>query len=235
MVIRMCDKLWLIWKEPINRRRYIIGELSYSEKERYSFKYINPELNDAKKAGFDYYPGFKDIDKVYVSFNLFANIDTRLPNKSRPDYLKILNFYNLDINSTKMEILKKTKGRLLTDNFEFVPVFDSSKIEFEIAGTRHYLEYDKLKDIIKINDNLELLEEKDNVKDKYAIKILINKNNETYQLGYVPRFYSKQLSKLLDSGVKYSAKIESMNLDSQLSDEDITVSVKLIFDLNKNI
>lgn len=56
------------------------------------------------RVGFDYYPGFKDIDKVYESFNLFANIDTRLPNKSRLEYLKILNFYDLDINSSKMEI-----------------------------------------------------------------------------------------------------------------------------------
>ena len=44
----MSNKLWLIWKEPKERRRFIIGELTYKNNE-YRFKYIDPELNDAKK------------------------------------------------------------------------------------------------------------------------------------------------------------------------------------------
>lgn len=44
----MKNKLWLIWKEPKERRRFIIGELVY-ENDEYKFQYINPELNDARK------------------------------------------------------------------------------------------------------------------------------------------------------------------------------------------
>ena len=230
----MLIKMWLIWKEPKERRRYVIGELSYNE-NKYKFKYIDPEINDAIKVGFDYFPGFKDLDREYESIELFANITTRLPNSNRTDYLNILNFYGLDVNSSQMEILKATRGRLLTDNFEFVPEFDEQKIEFEIAGTRHYLDYQKLKHIMKINDNLELLHERENLKDKYAIKVLFRSNNDVYQLGYVPRFYSKHLLELLNKDIKYSAKIKSMNFDSELSDEDITVSVKLIFDKKINL
>ena len=223
--------LWLIWKEPKRRRRYLIGELTYDYK-MYRFKYINPELNDAIKDNFTYYPGFKDLNKVYESDTLFPNILTRLPNPKRPDYLKILNSYGLEINSTKMEILKKTRGRLLTDNFEFVPKFNqNNKIEFDVAGTRYYIKASEMKDILNINDNLELEREDTNSEDKYSIKVNYVNALKKYQLGYVPRYYSKELSKLLDENIPYSAKVEALNFESLIPDENITVIVKLIFDI----
>lgn len=166
----MEKELWLIWKHPETRRRYKIGSLNYDNKV-YTFKYVNPELNDALEVGFKYFPGFKDISKVYTSDTLFANIETRLPNTARKDYLEILNSYNLEKVSTKIEILKATKGRLLTDNYEFVPAFDTKKIEFDIAGTRHCNDVNKCKKKINLNDKLLLKLENDNKYDKYAIKI----------------------------------------------------------------
>ena len=102
------NKLWLIWKEPKERRRYVIGELIYDENS-YFFKYVNPELDDARKVGFNYFPGFYDLEKTYESKSLFANIETRLPNPNRPDYLEILNVYGLEIGSCKMDILRKLR------------------------------------------------------------------------------------------------------------------------------
>ena len=131
-----------------------------------------------------------------------------------------------------MDILKKTRGRLLTDNFEFVPEFDkNNKIEFEVAGTRHYINKNKMKKILNINDNLELEREYNNPQDEYAIKVNYLTNDKKYQLGYVPRYYSAYLANLLDEQVPYSAKIEFLNFDSLLTDENITVEVKLIFDV----
>ena len=90
----MKKEMWLIWKNPVSRRRYKIGILTCTE-NKFAFKYADPELNDAMKVGFKDFPGFGDIHKTYESNELFANILTRLPNKSRPDYLEILNSYNL--------------------------------------------------------------------------------------------------------------------------------------------
>lgn len=224
----MKNKLWLIWKQPQTRRRYKIGILEYKDNE-YSFKYVNPELEDAQKVGFDYFPGFSDINMEYKNSDLFANIQTRLPNKNRPDYLDILNSYGLDSKSSKFDILKATKGRLITDNYEFVPIFDNNKIEFDVAGTRHCLDVKKCKDIISINDKLELQLEPDNEYDKYAIRVILTKNGKNYHLGYVPRYYSKELYELLNNNVEYSALIQSLNFESELNDEDITAYVKLIF------
>ncbi len=228
----MKKELLLIWKEPKTRRRYEIGKLKF-EKNKYFFEYINPELNEARKVGFEYFPGFDNISKIYESKELFANIETRLPNPKRADYLEILNSYNLELSSTKFEILTATKGRLITDNYEFIPAFDLEKIEFDIAGTRYSKDIEKCKKIIDINDKLELVLEPTNKYDLNAIKVILNKNGNNYHLGYVPRYYAKELSNLLNENVKYSAMVKYLNFSSDFYDEDISVSVKLIFDKNK--
>lgn len=224
----MKNELWLIWKHPETRRRYKIGTLTY-ENDKYIFEYVNPEVNDAKNVGFDYFPGFEDINKKYSNAEMFANIETRLPNANRPDYLEILNAYGLEINSTKLEILKSTKGRLITDNYEFVPAFDHTKVEFDVAGTRHCQDVKKCLNIINVNDRLRLELEPENKFDKHAIKVIFNKDNKDYHLGYVPRYYSEELSKLLINKIEYSALIKSLNFESEINDEDITAFVKLIF------
>ncbi len=225
----MKKEMWLIWKQPESRRRYKVGTLKY-DNEEYIFEYTNPELNDAHKAGFEYFPGFDNINEVYKSVELFANIETRLPNPKRPDYLEILNAYNLKKDSSKLEILKATKGRLLTDNYEFVPSFDTDKIEFDVAGTRYCKEIKKCINLIKINDKLLLELEPDNIYDQNAIKVILEKNGKKYHLGYVPRYYAKYLSNLLKNNIKYSAMIQSLNFESKFNDEDINAYVKLIFD-----
>ena len=224
----MNNEMWLIWKEPKTRRRYKIGTLNYNN-DIYTFKYIDPELNNAILNGFNFFPGFEDIHKEYTSKNLFTNIETRLPNPKRPDYLEILNTYGLEKDSSKLEILKATRGRLITDNYEFIKAFDNTKIEFDIAGTRYQNDIKKCLDLININDKLELVLDKENNFDEYAIKVILNKNNKSYQLGYVPRYYSKELSNLLANNKQYSAMIKSLNIESEFNDEDITVLVKLIF------
>ena len=224
----MKKEMWLIWKEPETRRRYKIGVLNY-ENNVYKFKYTNPELNDARNIGFQYFPGFENINEVYVSKELFANIETRLPNKGRPDYLEILNSYNLEKDSTKIEILKATKGRLLTDNYEFVPAFDATRVEFDVAGTRYCHDIEKCKKIINVNDKLLLELDSNNKYDENAIKVVFEKNGKRYHLGYVPRYYSKELVKLLKNNIEYSAMIQGLNFESHIKDEDITVYAKLIF------
>lgn len=224
----MKKELWLIWKHPKTRRRYKIGILSYEDGE-YMFKYIDPELNDAMKVGFRYFPGFENINQKYISNELFANIETRLPNKRRADYLDILNLYNLEIDSTKLEILKATKGRLITDNYEFVPAFDANKVEFDVAATRHCPDVAKCKNLINVNDRLLLELDLENKYDKNAIKVIYTKEEKKYHLGYVPRYYSKELSEILKNNIEYSAMIQSLNFESEINDEDITVFVKLIF------
>lgn len=226
----MKRELWLIWKSPISRRRYKIGTLT-KEDNNYSFNYVNPEIDEAVLEGFKYFPGFENLEKTYKSDTLFPNILTRLPNKTRPDYLEILNYYNLEKDSDDFDILTSTRGRTLTDNYEFVKAFDLNKIEFDIAGTRHCSDVEECKKYLKLNKKLYLEPEPDNLSDTNAIKILFKENNKFYHLGYVPRYYCKELLNELKKGTQYSAMIQSLNLESQLSDEFITAKVKLILNV----
>ncbi len=227
-VITMEKEMWLIWKHPDTRRRYKIGILNY-EQNKYIFQYVNPELNSAIEVGFRYFPGFEDIHKIYESNELFANIETRLPNVGRADYLEILNSYNLERTSNKLDILKATKGRLLTDNYEFVPAFDPNKVEFDVAGTRHCPDVKKCRDFLHINDKLLLELDPNNEHDSRAVKVIFCKDGNKYHLGYVPRYYSNELAELLGDKLDYSAMIQSLNFESEISDEDIVACVKLLF------
>lgn len=169
------------------------------------------------------------MNKKYFSSDLFVNISTRLPNKKRPDYLEILNSYDLDSTSTNFEILKATKGRLLTDNYEFVSIFNLNKIEFDVAGMRHAKDLSQCQNDLKENSSLLLEKEKDNLQDEYAIRILFQKGQKKYHIGYVPRYYSKPLSEALDQSISYSAMIEKIRIDRILNEDNIVIEVKLIF------
>lgn len=226
----MNNELWLIWKEPLSHRRFKIGIL-IKLNDGYEFSYVNPELGEARKVGFNFFPGFNDLSKTYKNNELFINIASRLPNKGRIDYLEILNSYNLDKESSDFDILKATRGRTLTDNYEFVPAFDLNKIEFDVAGTRHCKDINKCKDFLKINRVLYLEPEPNNKNDEYAVKVVLKENGKLYHLGYVPRYYSKELLNALNKGAKYSAMIQNLKFNSPFSDENIVTNVKLIFDV----
>lgn len=188
-----------------NKDSHTIGELIKNE-DGYLFHYVNPELDSALDKNFTTYPGFPNYNEEYKSEELFPNILGRLPNKKRDDYIEILNYYDLESNSNDFEILKQTKGRLITDNFEFVPEFDKNKIEFEIAGTRYSKELAKNKNKIKNDSNLilELVE----YNNEPAVKILTKVDNKLIELGYVPRYYAKETANLLKENVNYSAMIK---------------------------
>ena len=226
----MNNELWLIWKEPLSHRRFKIGIL-IKLNDGYEFSYVDPELGEARKVGFNFFPGFNDLSKTYKNNELFINIASRLPNKGRIDYLEILNSYNLDKESSDFDILKATRGRTLTDNYEFVPAFDLNKIEFDVAGTRHCKDINKCKDFLKINRVLYLEPEPNNKNDENAVKVVLKENGKLYHLGYVPRYYSKELLNELNKGAKYSAMIQNLKFNSPFSDENIVSNVKLIFDV----
>lgn len=58
-----------------------------------------------------------------------------------------------------------------------------------------------------------------------------DENGKFFHLGYVPRYSCKELLNKLNQNIKYSAMIQSVNLESQLNDENITASVKLILNI----
>lgn len=189
--------LWLIWQNIETRQRYHVGNLIYQD-DIYIFQYENIDKNRSLKAALDngYNPhlAFPDLKMTYTSDHLFGPFARRLPNRNRPDFKKLLIKFGLDDNSTDMDFLSATGGKLATDSYEFVnPIFVKDNkfiLDFYIAGWSHY-EGDTVINQLQLGSKLILQPDPENIKDKFAIKILTEDN---ILLGYVPAFYSEVLS-----------------------------------------
>lgn len=191
-------KLYMIWKSANTRRRYKVAELVNINDEKYIFSYINPELNDAKKVGFSLYPGFNDDNKRYKSNYLFKNIAMRLPNKNRDDYNTYSEKFGILPGDSDFEILTKTKGKIVTDNIEFIRPFSKNGFEFEIAGIRYY-DIKTIKRCLHIGDVVKLEIDSTNKFDEYAVKVTYEYDRKSYILGYVPRYYSEDVYKCIEN------------------------------------
>lgn len=232
------EELLLVWRRPSsdssNRRRYVIGRLAKSvndDKDRYIFRYSD-EFDEARKVGLEYFAGFDgEESKKFESNELFPSVLNRLPSRDRNNYLEILNLYGLDRNAREWEILKATKGRLLTDNFEFVPAFDQEKIEFDVAGMRHRkIDIKKMKKDLRVDAKILLEPELGNKYDEDAIKVILPVKDKRYHIGYVPRYYSGDLAKYVKSDRKYSALVSRVDMNTKNHDEKVVVKVRLLFD-----
>lgn len=110
------DYLYLIWKDPITRRNYIVGQLT--KNGQYEFSYGH-EVKDAMEKGFKLLVSFEDIDKVYTSDSLFPTFSSRLPDRKRRGIERILAKYDLE-EFNDYKLLKRSGARLPIDTIEFI-------------------------------------------------------------------------------------------------------------------
>lgn len=188
------DYLYLIWKNPQNRSRYMVGCLKKNDK--FEFQY-SKNIKDCLAAGFDLLISFPDVNKKYVSNKLFPEFLSRIPGPTRIDIDEILKKYNLQ-SYDAFELLKKSGAKTSLDTLEFIdPIlnFKSKNIirEFYIAGTRYYCNRNN-ENIINVGNNVVLEPEPDNKFDNFAIKMKIN----DIFVGYVPNYYSKVITEYLN-------------------------------------
>lgn len=220
------DYLYLIWKEPVSRRNYIIGELSKNGKYEFRYSY---EINKAIDVGFKPLVSFPDIDKPYTSEVLFPSLASRLPDKKRADIDEILLKYKLS-EYNEYQLLKNSGARVPYDNFLFIdPIFPSDeKITriFYLSGPRHYIgcqgeDCNKVDfDIVK-DEKVFLHPEPENEYDKQAIMV---KNKNDKLLGYIPRYYCDSILKKIANGNDYQCSVLNFNNDN-CCDECIKVSL----------
>ncbi len=210
------DYLYLIWKSESSRKQYIVGQLT--KNGQYEFQYCE-EVQAAIKDGFVPLLCFPDFDKVYKSERLFSIFTSRLPDKKRKDIQSILKKYGLDEYDEYM-LLKRSGARLPIDSLEFIdPIInDNKKVTriFFMAGARHYLDCDGLHcsnavDVTR-GDEVFLQRESDNVYDQNAVQVL---DFSGKLLGYIPRYYSKGVSELLEQGKEVVCHI--YNVDKSMN------------------
>ena len=220
------DYLYLIWKEPITRRNYIVGQLSRNGQYEFCYGY---EVKNAIEKGFEPLISFEDIDKVYKSDILFPTFSSRLPDRKRRGIERILSKYGLK-TFDEYKLLKRSGARLPIDTLEFIdPIFEEDDGEikrvFYIAGVRYCTGCDgeNCEKALQLNigAKLKLKPEPSNPYDKNAIKILDKENNH---VGYLPRYYSKSVLEYLKEDREYKCTVLEVNKDMQCNE---CVKVKL--------
>lgn len=219
------DSIQVIWKEPKSRRQYVVGEILKNEKYEFGYGY---EVKEAIKNGFELLVAFKDLEKIYYNDKLFPSFANRLPDKKRRGIENILKRYDLD-KFDQYELLKRCGAKLPTDNLEFIDPIpqDLEKNEiiryFFIVGVRYYMgcKGNLCNNTVEIYERQELRLVRDD-NNKYAIRVYDLENNH---IGYVPRYYSKNISNLLEKKYKYNLETYIVNKNSQC-DECIKVKLK---------
>ena len=196
--------LYLVWKDPISRRNYTVGKLSKGSE--YTFEYCGEYLQ-AKDVGWDYIKSFPN-DETYHSKVLFPAFSSRLPDKKRKDIVSVLTKYGLS-EYNGFDLLRKSGGRLPIDNYEFVePIVFCDNVaikEFYVGGIRHVSKcFGKdCRSLPKLSGGtqLNLVPEPNNEYDTNAVLV---KTIDGNSVGYVPRYYSKDVTSFLktDGNVK---------------------------------
>jgi hypothetical protein len=77
---------------------------------------------------------------------------------------------------------------------------------------------------------IDIRREVGNVHDKYAVMVRANIADMWWQIGYIPQKYSATVSSLIDSGNKFSARVEKFNVfendgNLEIKGLDITIEV----------
>ncbi len=176
------DKIYLSWRASKGMARIMVGELLIDGRE-VNFKYNKDNVNQAKRHGFNGYPGLS-LDKLehYSVLDLFSK---RLINTERSDSDSLLDFWEIEpqYKNDKLYILAMTQGITSIDNFEFLANFElTDNLDFvtDIAGIS-YSNFNLSN--LKRGDYL-FFEKEAHKEDKNAVKIL---SNNQQLIGYVKK------------------------------------------------
>lgn len=209
------NKAYVIWQDTIDTRRKFIVGLLEKDINKFYFKYFG-EVEEALKKGFKLFKPFQDIEKIYHNQILFPIFSTRLPDKKRKDINLILEKYSLK-EYDEFNLLVKLGGKQPIDSLSFAEVIDNEGT-FYLSGCRYYLgcKGDNCKKSIKdlkIGDELIMELEPKNIQDKNAIKVLKDNN----LLGYIPRYYCKDIISNLKKYDTYELNIIEFDKESDCS------------------
>lgn len=209
--------LLVVWQNAKSRLFYHVGTLSHYN-DQYEFAYTNygpghRKLKDALDNGYMLHPAFPDANKIYKSKTLFPAFDRRLPSPERSDFKAIMSDLGLNENSTKMEFLQQTRGRLASDTYSFEQPLRRENdgnlySSFFVHGMRHRNLPEEWPTWLAINEQVKLKQEPTNPMDPHAVGIYTQGGKH---LGYVPAFYSQALFSLLSRNAEPEVRIIYIN------------------------
>jgi len=206
---------WQSFREE-NRTRYIVAEINRTAENKVVLKYL-PDTKDFEKAkewGFESYPAFPYIEKVYD--NVLDTFLSRLPPRKRKDFPEYLQNFRLkpDVEISDFALLGYSGANLLSDTFSIIHPFDDVKgaceLLVEAAGFRHIQkEAPELMDIIQVDVPVFFREEYNETVKEDAVKIVITQGER--KIGYVTRGLLPAFQSWIRQGRIIRACVEKKN------------------------
>ncbi len=218
------NEIYLIWRKAAGEGRFIIGKLT-KDGDNFLFQYLPAsELEKAKSVGFEYYPAFPDLTKIYDK-DVLPTFSRRLVNPARSDYEKFLKYWCAeDYKDNTFALLGLTGAKLQTDTFEFIAPHYEIPASFytEVAGLHHADE--NLLNEIKNTENIETISlrpEPENKYDSNAVKVLYKES----KLGYIKIIHSDCIAKAFKDNRNIIVNIRNIIKNGSL--KEILLDVKI--------
>jgi len=193
------EGLLLTWQDPASRQRFVVGEL-LREKTGICFRYLHgPDLEQAREHGFKGYFAFRDMRTEY-RLGVMESFMTRLPPRSREDFGKFLEYWNIDPDAeiSDFALLGYTGAALPRDGFRFLPVFPKNVEELtfiiEVAGHRYS------GSPAAVGEAVCFRHENENRADPQAVAVLAGVSDRMRRIGYVMRGLNTQFIAWLETG-----------------------------------
>ena len=200
------------WQNPKSREWIPIGKLKY-EDNFYKFSYVKG-VKKAKNDGFMPFYKMEDFSSIYITKSLFPQFANRLLAKGRPEYERYRKWLGLNENSTSLDELAKNNGVRVTDNMQLYALPKKQEkyvVEFFPHGMNYLIKsYEDRAKTFEIGEKLYLMQDLQNEYDTNAL--LIRTKDPIEIMGYVPRIYSKDFTKLLKHNATLTVK--KVNSDS---------------------
>lgn len=213
------NSVYIAWQDPESRLWHVVGCLLAIE-GGYLFQYTKGAMTSPK---FTKFSGMDDFNGKYVSEDLFPLFKNRLLSSRRPEYKKFISWLGLNNSDTTfinpIEILARSGGLRATDKlqmFKHIEVDSNGNVEhyFFSHGISHLSESAETR-ISKLEEGEQLLLSLD-LQNKYdSTAVIIRADNPAEAVGYVPRFFSGTISKmLLDDPLSLTLTVERISPDA---------------------
>jgi len=208
-------KLFLAWQDPQSRRWFPIGKLTF-DGENYHFSYTHGVKKAQKESNFQLLYSFPELERDYISSELFPLFSNRLMRPSRPDYKEYIQSLNIPENEAEpFGILVRSEGRKATDTLEIFPCPEPNKdgiyyIHFFARGLRH-MPKDSLEKIKELQAPEHLYVAYD-FQNRYDSKALLLRTEQYHNLGYCPRYLAENIYEVWqDNPASIIVSVERVN------------------------
>jgi hypothetical protein len=190
--------LFVAYQDTVSRTWRPVARLTHDGK-LYHFAYTS----GAKELpNFVPFGRMNELNAEYVSEQLFPLFANRLLPKSRPEYQDYLNWLGLTpVSHDAFEELARTGGLRATDTLELIPCPEPTstnqyEIYFFCRGLRHLPTVSQARSLaLNKGEQLYLMPDPQNSSDEMAL--LLRTNDPVSLVGYVPRYYSAEFSRLI--------------------------------------